>query len=54
MGWDFYTYENQPPFFIDEIVVFLNQESLREKNKTKEQELKMRTGSKSKGHSRHG
>jgi hypothetical protein len=32
MHWDFYTYESQPLFFIQELVIFLNQESLREKD----------------------
>ena len=34
-GWDFNTYENQPPFFIEELIVFMNQEYLNEKNQSK-------------------
>lgn len=31
MGWDYYTYESQPPFFIEEIRLFMIQEGNREK-----------------------
>lgn len=31
MGWDFYTYEGQPIFFLEEIMIFLMQESNKEK-----------------------
>lgn len=27
MGWDLYTYESQPPYFIDQIMIFLNMEA---------------------------
>jgi len=27
MGWDFYTYENQPPFFLEELRIFMFQEN---------------------------
>lgn len=27
-GWDYYTYENQPISFLEEIVIFINQENL--------------------------
>lgn len=40
MGWDFYTFESQPPFFIDQLVIFLNQEALREKNQNAELKAK--------------
>lgn len=32
MGWDYYTYETQPVFFIEEILIFMNREN--SKNKT--------------------
>ena len=32
MGWDFYTFENQPQFFLDEIAIYLKQESEKEKS----------------------
>lgn len=25
--WDYYTFESQPPFFIEQIIIFMNQES---------------------------
>jgi hypothetical protein len=31
MGWDYYTYEKQPPHFIEEIVIFMTQESNKQK-----------------------
>ena len=40
MHWDFYTYELQPPFFIDQIVLFLSQEAAREKNAKTDLEMK--------------
>lgn len=27
MHWDYYTYESQPPFFLEEIIIFLQQEN---------------------------
>lgn len=27
MGWDYYTFENQPVFFIEEIQIFMSQEA---------------------------
>lgn len=27
MGWDYYTYMKQPPFFIEEILIFMLQEN---------------------------
>jgi hypothetical protein len=35
MGWDYYTYELQPPFFIEEILIFLKQENERDNEQTK-------------------
>ena len=34
MGWDFHTYESQPPSFIEAILIFMNQEALRSKRDT--------------------
>jgi len=34
-SWDYYTYERQPAFFIEEIMVILNQEAEKEKNEAK-------------------
>lgn len=31
MGWDFYTYEAQPPHFIEEILIFMRQEAEKSK-----------------------
>lgn len=31
MGWDFYIYERQPPFFLEEIAIFMNYEVKRQK-----------------------
>lgn len=30
MGWDYYTYESQPPFFIEEMLIFKRQEAEKE------------------------
>jgi hypothetical protein len=51
MGWTFQEFEEQPIFFIEQIVLFLIQES----NKQKADELKYKTNSsKQKGYSRNG
>lgn len=31
-GWDFHTYESQPQFFLQEVLLFLIQERNRERN----------------------
>ena len=36
-GWDYYTFDKQPPFFLEEIVIFMKQENEKSKgelNKT--------------------
>ncbi|MHA1842394.1 MAG: hypothetical protein ACTSYW_10510 [Candidatus Heimdallarchaeota archaeon] len=30
-GWDYYTYEKQPAWFIEELTIIMNQEALKEK-----------------------
>ena len=35
MGWDYWTFEQQPPFFIDELLIFLKQEVDRQNQETK-------------------
>jgi hypothetical protein len=40
MGWDYYTYENQPPFFIEEVILIMNQEA----QKAKADEKRSQTG----------
>jgi hypothetical protein len=37
-GWDFYTYELQPPWFLDELVLIFNQEESMKEQKQKESE----------------
>lgn len=32
MGWDYYTYESQPPFFLEQIEIFILQEALKAKD----------------------
>lgn len=31
MNWDYYTFESQPPFFIETILLFMNQEGQKMK-----------------------
>jgi len=50
MGWDFFTYELQPPFFLDEIKIFLFQEN----EAMRSTESKMKPVGKGKGYSRYG
>ena len=51
MGWDYYTFMAQPPKFLDEVIVFLQQESLKERDQSAiiNSEVK-----KPRGYSRHG
>lgn len=35
MHWDYWTYEKQPPFFIEELAIFMKQEALREEDEIK-------------------
>lgn len=42
--WDYQTFENQPPFFIDEIVIHLNQEANRSKHEERKNQLKKSNG----------
>jgi len=48
MGWDYYTFEKQPPFFIEEILIFMMQEN----NKQKIDTNRVSEISKPKGYSR--
>jgi hypothetical protein len=51
MGWDYYTYEAQPPFFLDEIKIFMYQEN----EKANDDNRKAKAPPvKPKGYSRHG
>jgi hypothetical protein len=51
MGWTFQEFEEQPIFFIEQIVLFLIQES----NKQKSDELKYKSSpQRQKGYPRHG
>lgn len=34
-GWDFYTYESQPPFLLDEFEIIHNQISIKQEQETK-------------------
>ena len=34
MGWNYYEYMNQPAFFIEEILLIMNQEGQKEKRET--------------------
>lgn len=36
MRWDYYTFEKQPPKFIEEILIFMNQESQKARSETKQ------------------
>ncbi len=40
MGWDWHTYMAQPPFFIEEILLIMNQEAQKEKKDAKDLERK--------------
>ncbi len=42
MKWDYYTYMIQPPFFIEEILLIMNQEGQTEKRQAREAEKKAR------------
>lgn len=35
MGWDYYTYQAQPPFFIEEVLLVMNQEAQFNKRESK-------------------
>lgn len=52
MGWDYHTYEAQPPHFIEEILIFMQQENQRDKIDSQNMESKSRM--KSGGYSRNG
>jgi hypothetical protein len=45
-GWDYYQYELQPPWFLDEMVLVLNQEENMKEQKQKEadRKSKMKSG----------
>ena len=36
MGWDYYTYENQPLFFIEEILIIMGQEAQKTNRDSKQ------------------
>ena len=38
MGWDYYTFEKQPPFFIEELLIFMLQENNKQNNEMKQVE----------------
>lgn len=42
MGWDWYTYMAQPPFFIEEILLIMGQEQAKEKREMQTAERKGR------------
>lgn len=48
MGWDFYTFEKQPPYFIEEILIFM----LQEANKKESESKKAKSSMKGTGYSR--
>lgn len=54
MGWDFYTYEAQPPFFIDEILIFMKQEGEKAKADSQKSNANIKTAPSTKGISRYG
>ncbi len=39
-GWTYYEYMSQPPFFIEEILLIMNQEAQTEKRQAKQAESK--------------
>ena len=42
MGWDYYTFMNQPQFFVDEIILIMYQEAQKEKAEMEKANRKMR------------
>jgi len=42
MGWDWHTYMAQPPFFIEEISIIMNQEAQKTNKETKNAQRKGR------------
>lgn len=42
-GWDFFTYEAQPPFFLDEIGIFMMQESEKQQEDSKSVKIKQKS-----------
>ncbi len=53
MGWDFYTYESQPIFFIEEIMIFMKQMSEEDKQSNGKLNANMEL-TRPKGQSRYG
>ena len=45
-GWTYYEYMSQPPFFIEEILLIMNQEGQNEKRQTREAERKAKMAKK--------
>ena len=43
-GWDYYTYEAQPPSFLEEIYIFMVQENNRERRAMNKQESTIKKG----------
>lgn len=39
MGWDLYTYNSQPDFFLEQIAIFLNHEGMKDKDEVQKMEL---------------
>lgn len=40
MGWDYYTFMAQPPFFIEEVLIIMNQQSQKEQKEMSSAERK--------------
>ena len=40
MGWDYYTFMAQPPFFIEEVLIIMNQQSQKEQKEISSAERK--------------
>lgn len=43
MGWDYYTYEAQPPFFIEQILIIMNQVRQKENQELNAQKNKAKS-----------
>lgn len=40
MGWDYFTFESQPAFFVEEIMLIMNQEAQKQDKEAKEAKSK--------------
>jgi hypothetical protein len=43
-GWDYFTYESQPAKFIEELLIIMNQEALKEKQEAKKNKISQPQG----------